>query len=625
MRTGTGLSRLPDVLSPPRLPLRVLRWTGLCQRQRLFALSNPAQAGLEPQRSAPGGLIWLRRSSRTLGAARRETAAPPRLPLRVLRWHAALLLVLAQLVPSAHAADEFSLIIAPGDTLIGISQRLLDNPARWPELKRLNRLKYETRLKPGSHLRIPLDWLRWAERTALVIHVQGVVMGTVSAANVPLAVGMQLKAGDSFDTGARGALSLRLAEGSTVVFAPQTQAALARSREVPGTGVQATTIDLKNGSVDSTVAPLRNPASRFEVRTPRVVTAVRGTRFRVTADGDASRHEVVTGAVGVTGVEPGRIAGETSLKEVQGLRAEGGSLGAAVPLLPAADVSGVPGRVERIAQIVGVPPLAGALGWRWQVASDAAFSRLLQDERTPAPNWLMTGLPDGDYHLRVRAADAQQLEGLEAQQAFALRARPEPPVLRAPGPGASVAGPSDMVWAEAMDAPAYQVQVARDARFADLVLDRAPVVGPRLAIDPAWPPGRYHWRVATLRAAGAQGPFAEGPRGPFGDAADFTVLPPSVMEPPQIGANGLQLAWSGPVGFSHKVQLAGDAGFASPQFDQVVPGTRLDLPTPAAGTYFVRTQVVLPDGRVGAWSSPQKFEVPRTYPWGLLLLLLPLL
>ena len=556
------------------------------------------------------------------------------------------LLLLAQLAASAHAADEFLLVVAPDDTLIGISQRLLDDPARWPELKRLNRLKYDKRLIPGSRLRIPLDWLRWSERTAEVIHVQGTVMGTVagaaigaamgpasgtsmatlSGASVPLAVGMQLKAGDGFDTGTSGALTLRLYEGTTVVFPPQTLAALGRLREVPGTGLQATTIDLKKGAADSNVVPLKNPASRFEIRTPRVVTAVRGTRFRIAAEGDVSRHEVVTGAVVVAGVDPDRAASETSLKEVQGLRAEGSSLGAPVRLLPASDVSGVPVRVERIAQSVGVPPLAGALGWHWQIASDAAFNRLLQDERTPAPTWLVTGLPDGDYHLRVRAADAQQLEGLDAQQAFALRARPEPPVLRAPSSGASVAGPSDLVWTEALDAPAYQVQVARDARFSDLVLDRASVVGPRLAIDPAWPPGLYHWRVATLRAAGAQGPFSEGPRGPFGDGATFTVLPPSVMAPPQIGTDGLQLAWSGPAGFSHKIQLATDPSFASPQFDQVVSGARLDLPTPAPGAYFVRTQVMLPDGRGGVWSSPQKFEVPRKYPWALLLLLLlPLL
>ncbi len=534
-------------------------------------------------------------------------------------------------LPLSHAAsapNEFTLVIAQGDTLIGVSQRFLDDPARWPELKRLNRIKTDKRLKPGSRLRIPLDWLRWTERTAEIVFVQGAVAGVVSGASVSLAAGMQLKAGDSFDTGASGALTLRLYEGATVVFPPQTQAGLGRLREVPGTGLQATTVELNKGSADTIVVPLKNPASRFEIRTPRVVTAVRGTHFRVTAEGDISRHEVVTGGVAVF-ASPTR---ETSLKEVQGLRAEGASLGTPVRLLPAADVSGVPVRIERIAQSVSVPPLADAQGWRWQVASDAAFTRLLQDERTAAPTWLVTGLADGDYHLRVRAADGQALEGLDARQAFALRARPEPPVLRSPGAAARVAGQTELVWAEGLNAPAYQVQVARDDRFADMVLDQSPVVGPKLDMGAALAPGQYHWRVATLRAPGTQGPFAEGPRGPFGDSASFTVLPPSVMAPPQMGTEGVQLSWSGPAGYPHKVQISRDVSFASRQLDQLVPGARLDLPTPAPGTYFVRAQVVLPEGVVGVWSSPQTFtvpqvvEAPRPFPWGLLLLLLlPLL
>ena len=557
-----------------------------------------------------------------------EAMLPPCSPRCVVRWQAAGLLFLAQLGLCAHAADEFTLVIARSDTLIGIGQRYLQDPTRWPELKQFNQLKYDKRLKPGSTLRIPLDWLRWSEGSTEVTSVQGIVPGTVAGASVPLVVGKQLKAGDSFDTGASGALTLRLYEGATVVFPSQTQAAVGRAREVSGTTLRDNAIELKKGSAESTVAPLKNPASRFEIRTPRVVTAVRGTTFRVAADGEISRHEVVSGAVGVAAPGPASGAGGARLKEAQGLRAEGGRLGTPVSLLRPADLSNVPRRIERTAQTLTVPPLAGAQRWRWQVATDAGFAQLLQDERTTPPEWLLTGLPDGDYHLRVRAADAQELEGLDAQTTFALRARPEPPVLLSPPAGASVQGTPELAWAEGVDKPAYQVQVARDARFADLVLDRAPVAENRLPFDPAWVPGDYHWRVATLRAPGAQGRFAEGPRGPFGDSSAFTLLPPSVMAPPKVDEDGLQLAWSGPKGFSHKVQLSTNASFDKPEFDQTVPGARLDLPTPAPGVYYVRTQVVLPGGRVGTWSSPQKFEVPRKHPWTpllFLLLLLPLL
>ena len=185
--------------------------------------------------------------------------------------------------------------------------------------------------------------------------------------------------------------------------------------------------------VRSTAAtqPQKEPASRFEIRTPRVVTAVRGTQFRVGADGEISRHEVLSGAVAV-GNNGNGDAGNARLGAAQGLRAEGGKLGTVVALLGAPDLTRLPARVERTLQRLSVPPLANASNWRWQVATDGAFTQLLQDERTPEPVWHLTNLPDGDYYLRVRGADAQGLEGLNGQMQILVRARPEPPVAFTP-------------------------------------------------------------------------------------------------------------------------------------------------------------------------------------------------
>lgn len=533
---------------------------------------------------------------------------------------AAVLGLLALALPVS-AADEASatlaLTVRPGDTLIGIGQRYLEQPGRWGELGRLNRIRDPRRLQPGAQLRIPLGWMRWTTLPVEVVHVHGRVQGDRG----PLAAGMRLAQGDRFDTGPEGALTLRFADGALAVFGPQTRAMLGLSREAPLGGVRATRIDLEQGAVETTVQPLATPQSRFDVKTPRVVTAVRGTRFRVAQDGQASRHEVLEGLVAAQGATPVPV----EIAQGNGLRAEGGQLGAVVRLLPAPDLSALPQRIERTSQMLQVAPLPGAVGWRWQVATDGAFVQLVQSAQTREPSWLLTGLPDGDYFLRVRGADAQEIEGNDAQRAFALRARPEPPLRLTPRPGASVVPGTPLTWTQVAGAPRYHLQVARDAQFTDRVLDQPGVAGSRIVPEPALAPGTYHWRLATERP--------DGSRGPFGDPATFTVLEPSSVAPPQLGADGLQLAWSGPAGFPHQVQVARTPDFAPPLLvDRQVPGASLTLPEPAPGNYHVRTRLVLPDGSQGPWSASQQFEVPAPppppppQPWYLLLLiLLPLL
>ena len=527
-----------------------------------------------------------------------------------------LALAWAGTVTAADPSDAaLALTVRVGDTLIGIQQRYLEPTHDWRALQRLNRIADPRKLQPGAQLQIPLDWLRWSVLPVEVIHVRGSVSGNRG----PLAVGMRLAQGDSFDTGAQGALTLRFADGALAAFAPQTRATLGLARETPFGGVSATRIDLERGAVETTVTPLRTPASRFDVRTPRVVTAVRGTRFRVAQDEQASRHEVLEGRVAAQGEGSGVV----EIAQGSGLRAQGGQLGDVVRLLPAPDLSAIPPRIERTSQLLQVPAMAGATGWRWQVARDGAFVQREQEARTVGPSWLLTGLPDGAYQLRVRAADGQSLEGADAQVGFLLQARPEPPLRVSPPDGASVLAGMPLLWADVIGSPRYRLQVARDAQFADRVLDQPGIRGARHTFAPALAPGSYYWRLATERA--------DGSLGPWGDPAGFTVLEPSAMAPPQVGTSGLQLDWSGPAGFRHQVQLSRSQEFAPSDFDQVVPGTRLSLAQPQPGAYYVRTRLVMPDGSQGPWSEVQRFEVaappePPSHPWYLLLfLLLPLL
>ena len=526
-------------------------------------------------------------------------------PSQIL-FNGILLSLLSASTLAGAAEENVQLLVHPGDTLIGISQRYLDRPSRWPDLKALNKVPDELRLVPGSHLQLPSRWLRWNVGAAEVVHVQGNVRDGNGTA---LTVGRKLKEGDRIDTG-EGLLTLRLGSGATVLFPPASKARLGQLREVPGTDLERSVIDLESGSTESRVPP-RQSGSRYEVRTPRVVTAVRGTRFRVAADEGGSRHEVVEGLVQVAGSR-----GRALLNPGQGVKTADGKVGVTEHLLPVPDLSSVPATIERTVQKLMAPMMPGAIAWRWQVAADAEFTQVVQDAKTDQPTWVLTGLPDGDYFLRLRAVAADGLEGLDALRSFALRARPEPPLMRNPASGGPVAGTPFLAWTQADGAAAVDLQIARDGAFHDLVLERQGLSATSLTLAAPLAPGQYFWRLASRRA--------DGYRGPFGDVAVFQQLAPTEMVPPSLEGESLRLAWSGPDDLRYQVQLAGDAEFTQDVHNNDVVGTQLVLAKPASGDHYVRTRPQLADSPAPPWSASQRFNVPGQ-PWWLLLLLLPLL
>jgi hypothetical protein len=265
-------------------------------------------------------------------------------------------------------------------------------------------------------------------------------------------------------------------------------------------------------------------------------------------------------------------------------------------------------------------PLPAGLGAvQMQVAQDAAFDRIVSDQRlAPGAEWRVAGLPDARWHLRARTLDAQGLAGRDATASFVLKARPEPPATGRPRTGAKqTVGPVAFSWAPNTEAASARLQVARDAAFRDLVVDRVDLAGAEHS-EPIAEPGAYFWRLASTRA--------DGDRGPFGDPQPFELR--ALPEPPQGGVaedgKSLLLRWSGRAGDVQEAQLARDAAFA-----EIVAEARLDRPewsppTPdRAGRYYFRYRSVEPDGFTTPYSATLAIDVPRDWRW--LWLLLPLL
>lgn len=506
------------------------------------------------------------------------------------------------------------------DTLIGLSERVFNGPAAWQEIARLNRVRDPNRIVPGQVLRVPTRLMRSTPLPATLVSA----VGDVQVNNQPAAAGAAIAEGQSVQTGANGSAVIGLADGSRVRLPPSSLAEVMASRAY-GTSAEAATaantgafsgaLRLVRGSVDVLASKLRR-ATPLEVTTPTAVIGVRGTQYRVSLDAESTtRSEVLDGQVRFDAAS--RSVG-SDLPAGFGAAIDSRALKPMpTALLPAPDLAAVPTRFDRPLVRFAVPGETRPL--RVQVAADPAFEQVVSDLRVaPGSEVRIAGLADGSWHLRARRVDGQGLEGFDKALAFALKARPEPPASNTPRPGSkATVGAVEFAWSPNLEARSARLQVARDAAFAQVVIERDGLTVNREQLTLS-EPGTYFWRLGSVRP--------DGDRGPFGDPQRFELR--ALPEPPQGGVaddgKSLRLAWSGRAEDRQEVELARD-----PQFNEIVARAKLekpqwDLPTPSAGgTYYFRYRSIEPDGFVTPYSATLTIDVPRDWRW--LWLLAPLL
>jgi hypothetical protein len=496
---------------------------------------------------------------------------------------------------SAQAGAEHVHVATPGDTLIGIGDQLLAEPRRWRDVARLNRLADPDRIAVGQRLRIPVGWMRTEPRPATLLSSTGSVKAPAT-----------LDEGSEIVTGADGHAVLRLVDGTLLRLRPGSRLGLTESRVVPRTPVTRAGARLDAGRVEVEAAPAPRGQPGFRIETPQGVLGVRGTEFRVaTGAPDAAappstRGEVLEGRVDVAGA-----GGSTPVAAGFGTVVDAaGRVAAPVPLLPPPVLGGLPTLQERVLVRFTLPPLPGAVAWRAQVAADAGFERVLADLRETGDQLRIAGLPDGDYRLRVRGVDAVGLEGRDADLAFRLKARPEPPLPSSPGPGERRFGDRvEFGWAANADAGRYRLQLATDPSFAAPLRELDDLRGLGTVIE-GLAPGTYHWRLRSVRP--------DGDPGPWGDPGSFELRPaPPAPPAPSVDGRGVRFAWEGLPGQAFDFQVARDAAFGALLFERRLSETAIELPRPASGRYWVRLRAIDPDGFVGPFGGAQFFDVPH--------------
>ena len=505
--------------------------------------------------------------------------------------------------------------VKPGDHLINIAERYFSRPEHWPAVQKANRIRDPHRILPGTVLRIPADLLRKEPGHAVLDNVHGAVRWRSGDADWQAAAnGQRLTSGTTLETPSDSSALLVLADGSRVVVSPNTQLTL-DTLSLYADGLMADTrLRLQRGQADITANPTGQNNQNLKIQTPSAQAVVRGTHFRLGASDDVTREETVSGLVGVAssgqGVDVPKNKGTVARAGEAPMRP--------VPLLPAADVSGLPARFEHLPLRFPLPRLAGAVEWAGQIALDPQFEHLLLDKSVRGESLSFADLPNGDYRLRLRALDAHGLRGRDAVHPFTVFARPFPPGLNMPGDTAilRIAKPQ-FAWGNVVDITRYRFQISVSADFSNVLYDET-LDGDRWQLPEELPAGPLYWRAASVSTDAQQGPW---------NVAAFTYKPgPGAAD---LGRAALQIESDKlslklpppPEGLFYEALLSPD-----PKMDPVLLQTRsedgvLELPRPEAGTYYLGVRLVDQSDNTPGPIAAQKIEIPPSRLWWLLLLL----
>ncbi|MBX3620968.1 MAG: FecR domain-containing protein [Rhizobacter sp.] len=531
----------------------------------------------------------------------------------------------APLCVAAAQAPVWSYRVVQGDTLYDLAQTYLGPDGSWQKLQRFNHVADPRRLAPGRELRMPLAWLRAQATVATVDFLRGAARReTAGAAPATLATGDSLRPGDVLVTEPGASLTLRLADDSRVLVGGGARVRMASLLVFGATGATSSRLELEQGETDSRINPARAAGTRYDVRTPALTLGVRGTEFRVRVDAQRTTTEVTEGRVAAAPASaPPR--GGPAVRAIDAgfglVAAPAQAVGPVQALPPAPSLATLPTLYERVPLEFSWPAPAGAVAYRAQVFAEGDFNRRWLDGvfDRPAAQW--ADLPDGRYVLQVRARNAQGLEGLDGRLAFTLKARPEPPFTRAPRDEGHAYGERvEFRWTASAAAQRYRLQVATESRFQAPLVDRRDLDATDTTL--ALPPGRYHWRLASIAAGDDQGPFS--------DSASFELRetpPPPAVDTPESKGDTMVFRWRArPGDDAYDVQVAHDAAFTQLVLERRENLPELVLDTPPPGRYYLRVRSIQADGFVGAYGTPQEFKVSHSLWWwlapGVVLLLL---
>jgi hypothetical protein len=403
------------------------------------------------------------------------------------RFFAVLASLALPVVPAAASApDTISYTVIPNDTLYGIARRYLVNDESALRVQRFNAVRNPRRLSIDRTLLIPRELLRHQPVELRVAAFSGPV---AIGGNAPI-IGSILSEGAIVETGRNGFISFAGGFGGRISLPSNTTARLIKARRY----VLGDTLDVdfavSRGRANAT-SPALEGQDRLRMRTPVAVTAVRGTQFRVAYDpetGDSSLTEVTEGEVQVA-------AGGQERAAPAGFGVSSSASGVSEPeeLLPSPEFRD-PGAVQTSETLnFAIEPVAGAAGYRVQLARDAGFLDVVTEQMISTEAASIPSIENGRYFVRARSISQSGLEGSSESYSF-LRKRVG--VAAAAGSSPDYDGFNFSWIPEGGENASFAFQMWLEADPSTLLVDEIGL-DTRQVILTDLAPGKYVWRVAA--------------------------------------------------------------------------------------------------------------------------------
>ncbi|MEI6417904.1 MAG: FecR domain-containing protein, partial [Sphingomonadales bacterium] len=318
----------------------------------------------------------------------------------------------------------------------------------------------------------------------------------------PLVIGTNLKEGAIVRTASNAFLTVRFADGSRISLPSNTVVRIVAARHVALGDADDRRLAVENGRSTFEVTPATRAGSRFEVRTPMAVAAVRGTEFRVgyRPDIGSSILEVLDGQVAESGTTNEESAAVDA--GMAALRTQAGAARQLLPLPPAPDLDD-PGKTQsEVATVFRIAAPLPANSYRFQLARDAGFVDSFAETTVADGNGAFANVPNGTFFVRATGIDANGIEGRPVVYSFdrqrsSLEASAESP---------STKGSKQFTfkWSGTGEGRfVYRFVLARDPALADAIVDQAGLSGNAITLTDL-APGTYYWQVSFVQSVGTK-------------------------------------------------------------------------------------------------------------------------